>query len=197
MQRRDFLKWAVHGLGAVFGAVLGVPAVAYLIDARNRPVRAVDFRTVARLSDLEREVPKEVVIRETRADAWTLHPDTVIGRVWLIRHTDANDVDSVTAFTTICPHLGCSVNWQKNITEQGGGHFACPCHGGKFKKDGERLHDAGSTNPAPRDLDTLQVKIEPDPADSDQKLVKVRFVRFKTFQEKKEPELNTPETADV
>ena len=37
MERRTFLRWAVHGMGAVFGAVLGVPALVYLVDPRNRP----------------------------------------------------------------------------------------------------------------------------------------------------------------
>ena len=56
MERRSFLKWATHGLGVLFGALLGVPAVAYLIDARNRPAPNNDFRTVARLSELRKGV---------------------------------------------------------------------------------------------------------------------------------------------
>ena len=93
----------------------------------------------------------------------------------------------MTAFTTICPHLGCSVNWQSG--ENGAaGKFLCPCHGGKFQADGKRIHEPGSPNPAPRDMDTLVVHTPNDPADSTQKLVQVRYVRFKTFQAAKEPE---------
>src|SRR5438105_4671456 len=103
--RRSFLKWATHGLGALFGVVLGIPALAYLIDARNRAAPAGDFKPVARLKELAVNVPQQVVIHDVRKDAWTLHPNDVIGRVWLIRR----DNDQVEAFTTICPHLGCSV----------------------------------------------------------------------------------------
>jgi len=184
MQRRTFLQWAIHGMGTVFTAVLGVPAVAYLLDARNRPARETTFRTVARLNELLPENPTEVVIRETRSDAWNLHPDDIVGRVWLIKH----DNDSVTAFTTICPHLGCSVNWQPGANDPRSGKFLCPCHGGKFLIDGKRIDEPGSPNPAPRDMDTLQVLTPNDPADPTQKLVQVRYVRFKTFQAAKEPE---------
>ena len=42
--RRSLLKWCTHVLGAVIGAILGVPAIAYLVDARNRAAPASDFR---------------------------------------------------------------------------------------------------------------------------------------------------------
>ena len=53
----------------------------YLIDPRNRPARERGLRPVARYRDLQVGEPKEVVIRETRQDAWTLHPNEVVGRV--------------------------------------------------------------------------------------------------------------------
>lgn len=173
-QRRSFLRWAVHGLGAVFAAVLGFPAIMYLIDARNRPPRESAMRRVARLSELKVGEPKEVVIRETRQDAWTLHPDIEIGRVWLVRREN-NDVD---AFTTICPHLGCSINFS-------GSHFLCPCHGGQFELSGERT----SPRPVPRDMDLLEKQVVRDPASPDREpdfFVLVKYERFKTSQEKKE-----------
>jgi cytochrome b6-f complex iron-sulfur subunit len=38
--------------------------------------------------------------------------------------------DAVLALDLTCPHLGCTVN----ATAEG---FACPCHGSRFKSDGE------------------------------------------------------------
>src|SRR5216683_1962582 len=108
-ERRRFLQWLTHGLGALFAAVLGIPAVAYLIDPRNRPVPQGDFKTVGRLSELKNDTPQQVVIRDVRWDAWTLHPNDAIGRVWLVRRGD----DKVEAYTTICPHLGCSINYEE------------------------------------------------------------------------------------
>jgi menaquinol-cytochrome c reductase iron-sulfur subunit len=151
--RRSFLKWAIHGLGGLFGLILGVPAIAYLIDARNRPAPDTGFKTVARLSELQVGVPHQVVLHDVRRDAWTLHPNDVIGRVWLVRR----DNDQVDAFTAICPHLGCSVNFQSTSK-----NFVCPCHGGTFDLNGQRVERPGFTNPAPRGMDKLPVQIAQD-----------------------------------
>jgi Rieske Fe-S protein len=192
MQRRAFLKWAVNGLGAVFGAVLGIPAAAYLVDALNRPNRPSKYRTVATYNDLLVEVPTQVVIKETRTDAWTLHPDDVIGRVWLIRRPTSPGQNlapdqMVDCYNTTCPHLGCSVNWNDNDRE-----FLCPCHGGNFDKDGHCVTASGRRNPAPRDMDRLFCKVVDDPQTPGVKLVQVKFARFKTQQSAKETEDGSP-----
>ncbi len=172
MERRSFLKWATHGLGAAFAATLGAPAALFFLDPRNRPARAGDFKTIARLSDLKVNEPFQAVIREIRKDAWTLHPNDVIGRVWLLRRDDK----TVDAFTTICPHLGCSVNFEEKQKL-----FICPCHNGTFGMDGSVIHRPGAQNPAPRGMDGLEVKLVPDPAALAEKpdfLVQVKYENF-------------------
>jgi menaquinol-cytochrome c reductase iron-sulfur subunit len=165
--RRNFLKFLTAGLGAAFGATLGVPALAFLIDPRNRPAPPGEFKVVAKLSDLKEGEPFAATVREIRHDAWVLHPNDIVGRVWLIRHGD-----NITCFTVTCPHLGCSVDRQ-------GDKFVCPCHNGTFTLDGVRADPgAGRTNPAPRDMDTLEHKIESDPDDPKDKLILVKFQRF-------------------
>jgi menaquinol-cytochrome c reductase iron-sulfur subunit len=144
--RRSFMRWAIHGLGAIFAVILGVPAVAFLIDARNRPARKAGFRTVTKLDDLEVDKPKLFVISDSRRDAWTLHPNDVVGRVWLIKRPNGQ----VEAFTATCPHLGCSVNFT-------GSEFLCPCHGGRFDMNGNLKEQPGYENPAPRGMDTLKI----------------------------------------
>jgi Rieske Fe-S protein len=168
MQRRTFLEWTIHGLGAVLAAVIGVPAVAFLTDARNRPARQTGMRPVARLSELEVGVPKEIVIREFRQDAWNLHPDDVIGRIWLVREDQA----SVKAFTTICPHLGCSIDYS-------GSDFQCPCHGGKFDINGKRVTPSAGSNPAPRNMDQLPLEKVPLAGQQDFEIL-VEYKRYKT-----------------
>src|SRR5262245_538752 len=184
MERRKFLRWAVHGLGAVFAAVLGFPAVVFLIDPRNRPATQRGLHPIGRLkADLDLKKPgdvKEVVIRETRRDAWTLHPDDVVGRVWLVRKPDAGGLPQIEAFNATCPHLGCSVNNTGNA-------FLCPCHGGYFRHDGTRINPGN--NPAPRDMDTLEHKLALDPnapAGDPDYVVELKYEKFKTNQAKKE-----------
>jgi Rieske Fe-S protein len=169
MERRSFLKWFFHGLGAAFTATLGVPALMYLLDPRNRPAPPGAFKTVGKLSELKPGVPLQAIIREVRTDAWTLHPNDVIGRVWLVR----GEGEKVSAFTTICPHLGCSVNF---LPESG--YFQCPCHNGMFDTSGSLRHEPGKDNPAPRGMDELEVKLVVDAADPKEKLVQVKYESF-------------------
>ena len=54
--------------------------------------------------------------------------------------------DALVALDLTCPHLGCTVN----ATAEG---FACPCHGSRFKADGEVIN-----GPAPRAMKRLDVE---------------------------------------
>jgi Rieske Fe-S protein len=183
MERRNFLRWAVHGLGAVFGAVLGFPAIVYLIDPRNRPARAPGMRPVARVSELREREPKEVVIRESRQDAWTLHPNEVVGRVWVVllpgpgpRAGEPN----IEVFTTTCPHLGCSINCT-------GREFLCPCHGARYEMTGRAIREEGGHNPAPRDMDSLKKELRPIQGAPGDYEILVEYQKFKAMTERKEP----------
>lgn len=165
MERRSFLKWATNGLGALFGAILGLPGLAYFLYPRNVPAPERGFKPVARLSELEVGVPKQATIRDVRTDAWTFHPNDVIGRVWLIRR----DEKTVEAYTTVCPHLGCSINFLEKDRI-----FKCPCHNGTFDMDCQRVETPGVTNPAPRGMDKLRCEFDPNNPD----LIRVEYKDF-------------------
>jgi cytochrome b6-f complex iron-sulfur subunit len=53
------------------------------------------------------------------------------------------------AFSAVCPHLRCIVNWNETLKE-----FECPCHGAKFNPNGEVLE-----GPPPRPLDLYMLQI--------------------------------------
>lgn len=169
------LKFWTVALGGVVTALLGVPGVAYIIDPRRRSAPPRGFRRVARLSELPkprdgRPVPVQVVISDARRDAWTVHPEEVVGRVWLLRQAD----DSVVAFSSICPHLGCSINFDAPA-----GRFICPCHGGVFELTGAKTADAvsGRSNPPPRGMDVLAHRIAPE-KDGDA-VIEVQYEEFR------------------
>ncbi len=172
--RRRFLKWLTNGIGAAFAATLGVPALLYLLDPRNRPTPAGDFRQVTKLSELKEGQPVALTIKEVRRDVWTIHPNDIVGRVWLIRRGD-----TVKAFTVTCPHLGCSINHE-------GDRFVCPCHNGTFTLDGKRADPgAGRRNPAPRDMDELEVRLTPAADAPNDRIVWVKYQAFIQNQEAK------------
>ena len=174
-ERRSFLRWAVHGLGALFAAILGIPALAYLADGRNRAAPKRDFRKVegVNLDALPPGQPIQGVIRGVRRDAWNISED-VIGRVWVVK-LPAGDIK---VFTTICPHLGCSIN--ADSPAQNG--FTCPCHGGKFRADGS-LDTQVAQNPAPRGMDVLEWRRN----STDPTILEVKYQNFYQGRHEQEP----------
>jgi Rieske Fe-S protein len=184
--RRSILSFAIFGIGAVFSAILGVPVVAYLIDPRNRkgPKSAMKLVEGVKLDDLVVNAPVQGVVRDTRTDGWTLYPNDVIGRVWVVQvgpkpanlaaMSDTVKDAYLKVFTTICPHLGCSVNLGSTTA------FACPCHSATFNVDGKR---ATASNPAKRGMDTLAWEIDAD--DPEHNRIKVTYKKFEALNDKK------------
>src|SRR5262245_36352961 len=127
MTRRTMFEWLARVMGAACAAIVGVPAVRYLIDPlRRRTTLDRDFKRVVRLDALPIGIPREVAVRDARQDAWTQYAEEIVGRVWLVRRGDAEappDQAEVAVLATICPHLGCSVQLDGAAKK-----FICPCH---------------------------------------------------------------------
>lgn len=176
--RRSFLDWAIHGLGAIFAVVFGFPAVAYLIDPRNRASSPGEFRPVSGITLSEiGDVPVQGVIRNVRRDAWTLYPNDVVGRVWVRRVRPGDTADCFQVFSTVCPHLGCAINCNPDQAAQPG--FTCPCHDGQFLADGARRPNGpGYENPAPRGMDSLEFQVVGD-------FLEVKYLTFEAANPEK------------
>src|SRR5262245_51258767 len=138
MTRRKLFEVIARALATASAAIVGIPAIRYLIDPlRRRPSAERGFQRLVRVDALAPGVPREVPVRDLRQDAWTLYPEETIGRVWIVRESD----ESVTAgetrlhvFTTQCPHLGCAVQLNTD-----GKRFECPCHKAGFMLSGARM----------------------------------------------------------
>ncbi len=160
--RREFLKKACCvAIGGVLGAVPVVSGAALYLDPllhnSGGDVNGVKVRVTTLDALPDDGVPRRFPILASRTDAWTKTPDAPIGAVYLLRTKDATA--PVTAFSVICPHAGCFVDYVKTLpdyspTQPG---FLCPCHNSTFKLDGAI---AGASSPAPRGLDSLQCTIE-------------------------------------
>ena len=144
--RRGALTKLVVVGGAAFGCALAAPAAVF-VTAPLRGGGAVGERWVktVRITDLVDGQPKKVAIVADQRDAWTLSKDVELGAVWLTKR--GNDVS---AFSVVCPHLGCSINAGAN-----GDGFGCPCHTSAFDAAGKKV-----SGPSPRDMDALVTKVE-------------------------------------
>ena len=90
-----------------------------------------------------------------------------LGSLWLVRTVEDGPIK---AFSTVCPHLGCGVDFDDKT-----GKFNCPCHASAFDLDGRCLG-----GPSPRGLDQLETQVEG-------RDVLVRYQRFRVGSSKREP----------
>lgn len=176
MRRRTVLKWGSRCLAGVCAALVAVPGMSFVFDAlRRNHSNSKLVRRVTRLKDLPLGRPVSVPIVGARHDAWTVYPDEVLGRVWLVRQKglDGGD-DQVAAFTATCPHLGCII--QHDAKEN---RFVCPCHRAVFALNGQKVSGSqrGQQNHAPRGMDSLDCRLVTDD-DTQEVWVEVTYQKF-------------------
>lgn len=158
--RRSALRVLSVAGGGAAALAAAVPVARSVLDAAGRPT-VTGIGELVPVAELE-AIPEDgtpvsfpVVIPEP-GDGWNRLPPTEVGSVWLLREGPA-----VRAFSTVCPHLGCGVDWSAAERE-----FVCRCHDSWFSADG-----AARAGPSPRGLDELETKLEDG-------VVRVRFLRF-------------------
>jgi menaquinol-cytochrome c reductase iron-sulfur subunit len=172
MTRREFHRLATVGLSTVFGLVLALPGVAFVLSPLRKKGREESFETLTRLNNLKEGVPRSFAIVEERRDAWIKYPREPVGSVWLVRQPEGAS-ERVIAMSSECPHLGCAIN----LTADGKA-FLCPCHTSSFAIDGTRKNSV-----PPRDMDRLKVEL----TDGDDPEVRIKFQRFRTLSERQIP----------
>jgi Rieske Fe-S protein len=137
-KRRRTLVVLARATGCAALGLVGVPTLGYVALAGQAVGTEATFRSLLLgVDELEPDKPRRV-----RLDG---EVPTV---VWLVRSGS-----NVRAFAARCPHLGCSVGVAEDHQS-----FECPCHHARFELNGARIDRAH--NPAPRDLDPLEVRID-------------------------------------
>jgi Rieske Fe-S protein len=170
--RRQFIKGASCAIGAAIGAVPMVAGVRVALNplSEKKSGTEAEFKLLAQLADLKTGVPKKIPIIADKTDKWTRHRDVPVGAVYLLKQK-AGAKEPVVAFNTVCPHLGCFVDYRTEKQD-----FFCPCHDSNFALDGKLKKGV-----SPRGMDLLEVKIRNDGE------VWVKYQRFKANSSKKEP----------
>jgi nitrite reductase/ring-hydroxylating ferredoxin subunit len=96
--------------------------------------------------------PVAYKVLDDRTDAWNRFRNIEIGTVWLRRVGEGK----VLAFSSICPHLGCAVDFRAAH-----GDFYCPCHTSAFDLQGAPVNDI-----PPRGMDSLETRLKPETGDT-------------------------------
>jgi len=143
--RRTILKVLAGASTCAIGAALAAPAAVFVAGPIERSSRGESrwVKTI-RVDALKEGEPTKVAIVSDLTDAYTTKKNVELGAAWVVRRGE-----KVTAFSVVCPHLGCSVN----PSPEGG--FACPCHTSSFNADGKK-----EGGPSPRDMDRLEARVE-------------------------------------
>jgi menaquinol-cytochrome c reductase iron-sulfur subunit len=169
MQRRSFITALAVLVHALIAVTVAIPGVRFLVAPLRSRRRRTEFVRVAALKDIAADHPTRVVVRADRADAYTRYPPGPIGAVWL-RRADSDNADAnVQCLQTICPHLGCAIDYAADRSA-----FYCPCHASEFAPDGERRY-----GPSPRDMDALACRLS-EPDEQGERWVEVQYKEFRT-----------------
>jgi Rieske Fe-S protein len=155
--RRSFLA-ALLGVGSVFvGALLSVPLIRFALFPLIRRTTELKGSPVGELSEFtSASEPVMRTIQIEQVDGWRKAVSEKA--VYVTRDNQGQ----LLVLTSICPHLGCTVPWNKEKKE-----FICPCHGGTFAPDGSRI-----SGPSLRGMDTLPTLVE-----NSQLLVQFQYFR--------------------
>jgi quinol---cytochrome c reductase iron-sulfur subunit, bacillus type len=141
--RRRFLGFAIGGMAGAIALGYAVPLASYLIRPALKTA-GEDWSEVGDVKALQPGEPESLTFFSHVKVGW--EEEKVEHNVWVVKNEDG----SVTAFSPICPHLGCGYRWNPATK-----HFECPCHESVYDITGKVLG-----GPAPRGLDTLPARVD-------------------------------------
>lgn len=143
MSRRDFMKATVFSVGGLIGAMIGLPAIGYIVG----PVLKQGITTWIRLGPIGKVELDNPTLFKTTVEMQT---GWIKSREQISAYVLTENGQDYMVMSNICTHLGCRVRWI-----DGQQRFYCPCHNGVYAKDGSVI-----SGPPPRPLDRFENKVE-------------------------------------
>jgi len=143
--RRSFLG-GILALGtSTVGAILAIPLARLVLDPLWRTTSEVLWSDAGPARDFAAiTAPVKVQITIEQRDGWR----KVLSEKAVYVLKDAGGKTRV--LSAVCPHLGCSIAWNDEK-----GQFICPCHNGRFARDGTLV-----SGPPPRGMDELDSNVQ-------------------------------------
>lgn len=149
VSRRQFLNYSLTGLGGFMAAGMLVPMLRMAVDPVLQQKSSSDqFANVGLSVDDITEEPQRVDWKVEQVDGW--YESEVNRTAWVFKDENGD----IQAFSPVCKHLGCFVSWEGS--EDHPNEFFCPCHDGRYYKDGTNVPQTPPLAP----LDVYEHKVE-------------------------------------
>jgi len=126
------------------GAVIGLPAIGYLISPAARAQKKEAWIPLGPLENYPIGTPTLFNFTRTTINGWEKTVNSY--GAYVVRFSP----DHLKVYSNICTHLSCRVNWKEDIKE-----YVCPCHDGHFDAEGRV-----TAGPPPQPLHEYETKIE-------------------------------------
>lgn len=141
--RRSFFSRLSIALGALIGAIMTLPGVAFVLAPVFRKTPRA-WRSVGAVDSFKLGDTVLVSFEDPSPEPWA--GVTAETGAWVRRTGEKEFI----AFSINCRHLGCPVRWVNDANL-----FMCPCHGGVYYRDG-----SVAAGPPPEGLHHYPVRIQ-------------------------------------
>jgi menaquinol-cytochrome c reductase iron-sulfur subunit len=148
VSRRQFLTYTLGGTAGFLASGMLFPMVRFAVDPLLKKEEDTGYVDVGQVSEFN-ENPKAVKFVVYRKDGWYEPPKGETLTAWITK----DEKGEILALSPICKHLGCTVNWNSN--PQFKNQYFCPCHFGRYYKDGRNVPGT----PPPKPLDKYKTKV--------------------------------------
>jgi menaquinol-cytochrome c reductase iron-sulfur subunit len=146
LSRSDFVKGTVGLLGGIMGAVIGIPAIGYVIGPALRTKPKETWIPLGKMEAFPVGVPTLASFVRATVNGW--EKSSMSYGVFVYR----SSAGEIITYSNICTHLGCRVNWNTDQQE-----FLCPCHSAVFNIDGKVV-----SGPPPQPMFKYENKVDND-----------------------------------
>lgn len=125
LSRNGFVKVVVAMVGTAMGAIIGIPAIGYLISPASKIQKSNAWVPLGPLDKIPLGIPTLYNFTRTQINGWEKTVNSYGVYVW------RKNEDEVKVFSNVCTHLSCRVTWNAEKEE-----YICPCHAGLFDIEG-------------------------------------------------------------
>lgn len=137
LTRNGFVKVITAMVGTVIGAIIGIPAIGYLISPATKTQKSDSWIPLGSLENIPLGEPTLFSFTRTKVNGWEKTVNSYGVYVW------RKNEDEIKVFSNVCTHLSCRVKWEAEKQA-----YICPCHDGYFDIEGNVID-----GPPPRPLD--------------------------------------------